>query len=709
MNKIFCALLLGVTGWLTACDEIAEGDRYLEMPAVESRRAVLLEEFTGQMCTNCPEAQRRISSMKEQYGDQLVVVGIHAGNFGLAESDYGSLGLMQPEGDEYATRWNIESYPAGVIDRTSGVLNAPDWAAYVRNEVTKEAKLGIGLSAVVTENEEGDKPVWYESDEETGEALYAARIIAELRREGYKLSDFAVLMRINALTRSYEQEFTKYGISYKVFGGFRFFERKEIKDALAYLRLIANPFDSEAVSRIINVPRRGIGEKTMEALRAYAEQEELSLYDAVLDCDLLPLGEAVKSKLRAFGKYIKDLVILAQEAPVNELCNTLMETSGMKEMYLDGTDEGAAKRANLDEFLNSVEEFVHLNPEATLSDYLQQITLYSDTDEMDEDDYVTIATIHAVKGLEFRCVFLCGLEENIMPTSRAQDDPAALEEERRLMYVAITRAVRTCSFVLDGEDGLPECLGRSGQYIAIEKKGKDGEDEISIRKIVSFADMLMASTIRKDGSKGFPLPEGRLLTTSEAYLPSGPENEDSVTIVLEPLEGVDMAKRGLPKARPSKPLGDAPDSRNLLFGTKIHRALEVSDIKAGIPSPYLPKGDGDSFDLVEAVKRVLDSPLMREIREFDKVLKEYPYIDEEDGSSGRMDLVAIRGDEAIIVDYKTYSIDDPLYDGQLNAYREHLRIAFPELKEVRCYLLSLLDPRKVREVKEEVPSGGEAA
>ena len=125
-------------------------------------------------------------------------------------------------------------------------------------------------------------------DEETGEALYAARLIAELRREGYKLSDFAVLMRINALTRSFEQEFTKYGISYKVFGGFRFFERKEIKDALAYLRLISNPFDSEAVSRIINVPRRGIGEKTMETLRAYAEREELSLYDAVLDCDLLP-------------------------------------------------------------------------------------------------------------------------------------------------------------------------------------------------------------------------------------------------------------------------------------------------------------------------------------------------------------------------------------------------------------------------------------
>ena len=291
-----------------------------------------------------------------------------------------------------------------------------------------------------TQNEAGEKPVWYEADEEAGEALYAARLISELRRQGYKLSDFAVLMRINALTRSFEQEFTKYGIAYKVFGGFRFYERKEIKDVLAYLRLISNPFDSEAVSRIINVPRRGIGEKTMETLRAYAEKEELSLYDAVLDCDLLPLTEGVKKKLRDFGKYIKDLVIEAQEAPVNELVTTLMETSGMREMYLDGTDEGAAKLANLDEFVNSVEEFVRMNPEATLSDYLQQITLYSDTDEMDESDYVTIATIHAVKGLEFRCVFLCGLEENIMPTSRAQDSPDGLEEERRLMYVAITRA-----------------------------------------------------------------------------------------------------------------------------------------------------------------------------------------------------------------------------------------------------------------------------
>ncbi len=291
-----------------------------------------------------------------------------------------------------------------------------------------------------TEAPEGEKPVYFEADEETGEALYCARVIAEAARNGKKLSDFAVLMRINALTRSYEQEFTKYGINYKVFGGFKFFERKEIKDVLAYLRLVANPFDSEAVHRIINVPRRGIGDKTMQALEEYAAREDLSLYDAILDCDLLPISSGTKEKLHIFGKYIKELVVLSQEESVASLTKYILSTSGMREQYADNSDESVTKRANLDEFQNSVDEFVRLNGEASLADYLQQITLYSDTDEMDEGDYVTIATIHSVKGLEFDSVFLVGLEENIMPTSRAVDDPRAIEEERRLMYVAITRA-----------------------------------------------------------------------------------------------------------------------------------------------------------------------------------------------------------------------------------------------------------------------------
>ncbi|MDE6676608.1 MAG: ATP-binding domain-containing protein, partial [Clostridia bacterium] len=261
-----------------------------------------------------------------------------------------------------------------------------------------------------------------------------------LKEQGYRLSDFAVLMRINALTRSYEQEFTKYGIPYKVFGGFKFFERKEIKDILAYLRITANPGDDEALMRIINVPRRGIGDKTLETLLNYAAKEDISLYYAILDADELPLNGGAKEKLRAFGGYIKELVLRAQEERVDILTQHIIKTSGMYEQYADLSDESVTKRANIDEFQNSVDEFVRMNPDSTLSDYLQQITLYSDTDEMDDGEYVTVATIHAVKGLEFKGVFLVGLEEDVIPTKRANDSPAALEEERRLMYVAITRA-----------------------------------------------------------------------------------------------------------------------------------------------------------------------------------------------------------------------------------------------------------------------------
>ncbi len=308
-----------------------------------------------------------------------------------------------------------------------------------------------------THNPEGSKPVFFEANEESSEALYAARLIAQMRNEGYSLSDFAVLMRVNALTRSFEQEFTKYGISYKVFGGFKFFERKEIKDVLAYLRVVSNPFDSEAVARIINVPKRGIGDKSVQTLRDYAEREELSLYDAVLDVEELDLNAGAKMKIKAFGDYIKSLIVKSQEEPVDKLVDYLIKTSGMYDSYADNSDESITKRANLDEFQNSVDEFVRMNEGAELSDYLQQITLYSDTDEMDEGNYVTIATIHAVKGLEFKCVFLVGLEQDTMPISRALDNPDDMEEERRLMYVAITRAkeklwlTRSCSRYLYGK------------------------------------------------------------------------------------------------------------------------------------------------------------------------------------------------------------------------------------------------------------------
>ena len=291
-----------------------------------------------------------------------------------------------------------------------------------------------------TEAEEGIKPQYYQAEEEAGEATFTARKILDGVARGGRFSDYAVLMRINALTRSYEQEFSKYNIPYKVFGGFRFYERKEIKDALAYLRLISNPFDSEAAERIINVPRRGIGGKTVQTMYEYAINTGLSLYDACVDCDSLDITRGAKEKLKDFASLIKGLIISAQNTPVAQLVREMIVLTDLRSAYDDGTDDGDNKLANLDEFIASVDDFTRLNPEATLDEFLNQVTLSSDTDDMDEGDYVTVATIHAVKGLEFPCVFICGLEEKIMPSARSEADGRDLEEERRLMYVAITRA-----------------------------------------------------------------------------------------------------------------------------------------------------------------------------------------------------------------------------------------------------------------------------
>ena len=306
--------------------------------------------------------------------------------------------------------------------------------AIIKNNSTRHKK------TLWTEADEGQKPVYFQAEEESEEALYAARTISSAAARGERYSSFAVLMRINALTRSYEQEFTKYSIPYKVFGGFKFFERREIKDILAYLRLISNPFDDEALARIINVPKRGIGGKTIEAMENYASQSGLSLYDACLDAQFLPLTAGAKAKITDFAATIKQFVISAQGENVAQLVRDIISATELRLAYDDGTDEGDSKLANLDEYIASVDDYVRLNPEATLDEYLNMITLSSDTDDMDDGNYVTLATIHSVKGLEFDNVIICGLEDGIMPSSRSESDPKSLEEERRLMYVAITRA-----------------------------------------------------------------------------------------------------------------------------------------------------------------------------------------------------------------------------------------------------------------------------
>ena len=291
-----------------------------------------------------------------------------------------------------------------------------------------------------TEKEEGEKVKVYEADEESYESMYVARTIRELVREGYSYSDFAVLMRVNALTRSFEQEFSADGIPFKVFGGFKFYDRKEIKDMLAYLRLVANPFDNEALIRIINFPRRGIGAKTLEILEDYAKKSGISDYEALLEAYNIDVASGARAKLSEFGAQIKSWILASAELSVLDLVKKIVKDSGLDTAFSGDDDESVNKKANVEEFVNSVADYERLNGNADLSEYLQQVSLVSDTDEMDETNYVTLATVHAVKGLEFKCVFVVGLEENILPSSRAATDEDALEEERRIMYVAVTRA-----------------------------------------------------------------------------------------------------------------------------------------------------------------------------------------------------------------------------------------------------------------------------
>lgn len=308
-------------------------------------------------------------------------------------------------------------------------------AAIANNGTRKPKKLW-------TERGDGEMPRFFAAADESDEALYVAGEIKKRMDNGASYADFAVLMRVNALSRSFEQEFTKYEIPFRVYGGFRFYERREIKDLLAYMRVIVNPFDSEAVKRIINVPKRGIGARTVGILEEYAEENDLSVYDALLDADELELAPSSRQKITAFASLLKSLVRKGVELGPDELVREIITDTGIRTMYEDDTDENFNKKANIDEFINSVDDFCAANRGATLLDFLNQVTLSTDLDENGPDDagFVSLATIHSVKGLEFGTVFLVGMEETVMPVSRADDSEEELEEERRLLYVAVTRA-----------------------------------------------------------------------------------------------------------------------------------------------------------------------------------------------------------------------------------------------------------------------------
>ena len=302
-----------------------------------------------------------------------------------------------------------------------------------------------------TENEEGSLPCLYQAEDEYDEANYIVQQINHLKTEEYfKPSDFVILYRMNAQSRAIEDILRRENIPYKIVGGLKFYERKEIKDAIAYLRLIHNTADNLSLRRIINEPKRGIGKTSLDNIAQLSDETGASMYEIIKHAEEYNLTR-IKSNAEEFINLIEDLRLQKENLSISELIKETLNKSGYtKALELENTVEAETRIQNLEEFLTVAIEFEEESADNSLAEFLESITLSSDVDEMqDGDQVVTLMTLHSAKGLEFPVVFLVGMEEGIFPGYKSIGEPSELEEERRLFYVGITRAKRflylTCS------------------------------------------------------------------------------------------------------------------------------------------------------------------------------------------------------------------------------------------------------------------------
>ena len=316
-----------------------------------------------------------------------------------------------------------------------------------RNQIPKD---------VFSENAKGEKIQYKPAYSDKEEAAIVAKDVKRIRREdGCQYSDFAILYRTNAQSRSFEEEFRKQGIPYRIYGGLSFYQRKEIKDIIAYFRLVANPDDEEAIKRIINYPARGIGATTVLKIADCAHQNQVSFWEVIGAPERygLAVTKGTMNKLETFRLLISSFIERAQTTDVYELGDAIIKESGISQDIMSGKDaDDLARQENLEEFLSGMSAFVEecreegRFDELFLQDYLQDVALLTDADSDGDKDEprVSLMTVHAAKGLEFPTVFVVGLEENIFPSPLSAASLRELEEERRLLYVAITRAEKHC-------------------------------------------------------------------------------------------------------------------------------------------------------------------------------------------------------------------------------------------------------------------------
>ena len=375
---------------------------------------ILIDEYQD---TN--EVQYNLTKMLSKKNKNICVVGDE------------SQSIYAFRGSNYRNILNFEKdYPKSKIilleqnyRSTKTILNAAN-DVIKNNKQRKEKNLW-------TDNEVGDKIIYHKSIDEKDESLYVTKKINQLVSDGVDLNDIVVLYRTNAQSRNIEEAMLRENIPYKVIGSFYFYNRKEIKDLISYLKLIYNSDDDVSLTRIINSPKRGIGAKTLEQLSLKASIAGTSIYN------IIDSGKELK-----FKELIEKLKQDSEALSLTELVDKVLEESGLKaELESEGSLEAEARLENLEEFKSITKTFEERNGIISLSDFLSEISLVADIEEhKDREDVVTLMTIHSAKGLEFKYVFVIGMEEGIFPHSRSLMNDDELEEERRLCYVAITRA-----------------------------------------------------------------------------------------------------------------------------------------------------------------------------------------------------------------------------------------------------------------------------
>ena len=416
---------------------------FKEFPAVLSKyknifRFILVDEYQD---TN--SAQHEIVKLLAEDHHRVCVVGDDAQSIysfrGAVIGNILNFRNTYPEAKLFKLEQNYRS--------TQTIVNAANSLIHKNKEqIYKD---------VFSKNHEGEKIQLISAYSDMEEAHIIASRISEMRMLNHdKYNDFAILYRTNAQSRSFEESLRKRNIPYRIYGGLSFYQRKEVKDIIAYFRLITNPNDEEAFKRIVNYPARGIGDTTVSKIGTCATTHNVSFWNVICNplTYNLPVSAATAKKLTDFRDLIEKFIKMNTKASAYELGEAVVRQTGLvSELYQDKTPEGLSRIQNVEELINSLHTFVSVRQEEgveqiSMGDFLAEISLMTDqdSDKENENDRVTMMTIHSAKGLEFKNVFVVGLEEDLFPSSLSKDNPSQIEEERRLFYVAITRAEETC-------------------------------------------------------------------------------------------------------------------------------------------------------------------------------------------------------------------------------------------------------------------------